>query len=412
MASAGPAGSRVFDVVIVGGGVFGTAIAFYLAGRRAGSVLLLEQTSIGAGATGWTSGIVRVHYTNPHEARLALASWRIFRDWKAQVGGDCGFVPTGFVRMVSVDQADRLARNVEMLRSLGADVTWIAADEIPNLQPYLSTEGLGGAAYEPHGGYAVGTDTASAFAAGAAARGARIQQGTAVRGLRVERDRVVGVETSDGFVAAGRVVLAAGPWSIGLLRAAGLELPLRTKLIRAGLVHNPAAMAAPNGFMTVLDESSGTYLKPDGHARTDIGLRYEWDVPPSYETTAVPQEFLADGVAHLVRRVPAFEDAGLVQAWGAVDGYSADGAPIVGAAPGIDGLYLAIAASGTGFKISPAIGIGMAELLTIGRGETIDLAPFRATRFAEGARFGGATDYTRPKWRHQPLGAHGDVTAV
>jgi glycine/D-amino acid oxidase-like deaminating enzyme len=93
---------RAFDVIIVGGGVFGTAIAFYLAERRAGSILLLEGRNIAAGATGWTSGIVRVHYTNPYEARLAFIGSLVFRNWAERVGGECGFHRTGFLRIVGV----------------------------------------------------------------------------------------------------------------------------------------------------------------------------------------------------------------------------------------------------------------------------------------------------------------------
>ncbi|HEX2712837.1 MAG TPA: FAD-dependent oxidoreductase, partial [Candidatus Acidoferrales bacterium] len=106
---------------------------------------------------------------------------------------------------------------------------------------------------------------------------------------------------------------------------------------------------------------------------------------------------------HLVKRVPVVQEAGLVRGWGAVDGYSPDGAPILGAAPGVDGLYVAVAASGTGFKIAPAVGLGLAELLTLGRGESVDLRPFRPTRFTEGDAIASDTDYTRPDWRNQPL---------
>lgn len=393
-----------FDTIVVGGGVFGTAIAFYLAQRRAGSVLLLDAGQIAGGATGWTSGIVRVHYTNPHESRLAAFGSRVFRRWAEEVGGECGFQRTGFLRIAGEADGDKLRRNVEMLRALGADVTFLEPEEVRALQPYVSIDGIGGAAYEPDGGYASGTDTARAFAAAAADRGATVRVGVPVQSLRVAGGRVQGVETTRGPLAAGRVVLAAGAWSISLLRQAGVDLPLRTKLVRAGLLlHPPHMPAADRGYMTVIDDSTGTYFRPDRSNRTEFALRYDWDIAPSYDPVSASQEILAEGVSHLVKRVPPFEQAGLMRGWGAVDGYSPDGAPIFGPAPGIDGLYLAVAAGGTGFKISPAVGMGMAELLTLGRGDAIDLSPFRPTRFAEGAPIRSSTDYARPNWRNQPL---------
>lgn len=398
------ADAQAFDVVVAGGGVFGTAIAFYLAERRAGSILLLESRHIAAGATGWTSGIIRVHYTNPDEARLAAIGSLVFRHWSEQVGGECGFHRTGLLRIVGAADRENLLRNVKMLRSLGADVTFIEPEEVRKLQPYLSIQEVGGGAYEPEGGYASGTDTARAFAAAASGRGVTVHQGRAVKGLRVKDGHLLGVDTSDGFVAAGRVVVAAGAWSLPLLRQAGVDLPLRTKLVQAGLLHHPALMPAAHGtYMTVIDDSTGTYFRPHGSNRMEFGLRYEWDVAPSYGPVSVSQEILAEGASHLVKRVRPLQEAGLVRGWGAVDGYSPDGAAVLGAAPGVDGLYLAIAASGTGFKIAPAVGMGMAELLTLGRSESGDLNPFRPTRFAEGAAIASDTDYVRPNWRHQPL---------
>lgn len=398
------ASAQAFDVVVVGGGVFGTAIAFYLARRRAGSILLLDAGHVAGGASGWTSGIVRVHYTNVHEARLGAFGARVFRSWAEEVGGECGFRRTGFLRIVGEADRENLRRNVEMLRGLGTDVTFLEPADVCALQPYLSIDGIGAGAYEPEGGYGSGTDTARAFAAAAAGRGVTVRERVAVRTLRVSGDRIHGVETSDGFVASGRVVLAAGAWSIALLQQAGVMLPLRTKLVRAALLlHPPRMPAVDRGYMTVIDDSTGTYFRPDRSNRTEFALRYDWDVAPTYDPVTASQEILAEGASHLVKRVPPFREAGLMRGWGAVDGYSPDGAPVFGAAPGIEGLYLAVAAGGTGFKISPAVGAGMAELLTLGRGETIDLSPFRPTRFADGALIRSSTDYTRPNWRNQPL---------
>jgi glycine/D-amino acid oxidase-like deaminating enzyme len=302
-------------------------------------------------------------------------------------------------------------RNIDMVRSLGADISFLEPEEVRRLQPYLSVEGVGGGAYEPDGGYGSGTDTARAFAGAAAQRGVTVRQGVAVRALRVSRGRCLGVDTSDGFVSAGRVVVAAGAWSLPLLRQAGVDLPLRTKLVRAGLLLHPPHMPGADGpFMTVIDDSTGTYFRPDRDDQTEFALRYEPGVAPSYDPMSASQEILVEGVSHVVERVPGFLDARVMNGWGSVDGYSPDGAPVLGPAPGTDGLYVAVAAGGTGFKISPAVGMGMAELLTDGRGESVDLNAFRPSRFAEGAAVASDTDYARPPWRNQPLSGSGQWT--
>jgi len=392
--------SRTPDVVIVGAGIFGAAAACFLAQRRV-QVLVLEQREIAAGATGWTSGIIRVHYSNEPEARLALLSRRYFREWAETVGGTAGFRETGFLRIVGVHDRDRLRTNVAMLRRIGTAVEVLEPADLRGLQPDLAVDDVGGAAYEPEGGYAVGVEAARACVARAIAEGAEVRQGVTVTKLRASGGRITGVETPAGSIPCGRVLVAAGAWSTALLRPLGLDLPVRVKLIRAGLISHPPGHAVRH--MTTYDDAIGTYFRPDGGTRTEFGLRYVWDVAPEHTPAAVGLDVLADGARHLAQRIPILAEGGLVRGWGSPDGFSSDGASIFGAAPGIEGLYLAVAGSGTGFKIAPAAGLGLAELLSDEPRPQVDLAPFRPERFTEGVLLQGAADYRRPRWRDEPM---------
>jgi glycine/D-amino acid oxidase-like deaminating enzyme len=388
------------DVVIVGAGIFGAAAACFLAQRRL-RVLVLEQREIASGATGWTSGIIRVHYSNEPEARLALLSRRYFRDWSDTIGGTAGFRETGFLRIVGAHDRDHLQENVAMLQSIGTPVEFLEPVDLRALQPDLAVDDVGGAAYEPEGGYAVGVEATRALIERAIAEGADVRQGVMVTELRTPAGRISGVETTEGTIACGRVLVAAGAWSGPLLRPLGIELPVRVKLIRAGLISHPVGQSVHH--MTTYDDAIGTYYRPDGGTRTEFGLRYVWDVKPEYGPGAVGLDVLTDGARHLVRRIPALADGGLVRGWGAPDGFSSDGASIFGAAPGIEGLYLAIAGSGTGFKIAPAAGLGLAELISGEPRPEVDLGPFRPGRFTEGTLLHRATDYRRPRWRDEPV---------
>jgi len=388
------------DVVVVGAGIFGAAAACFLAQRRM-HVLVLERGEVASGATGWTSGIVRVHYTNEPEARLALRSRRYFREWPDLIGGTAGFRETGFLRIVGPHDREHLEANVAMLRRIGTPVDLLEPDALRELQPDLAVADVGGAAYEPEGGYAAGVEATQSLVDRAVAGGAEIRRGVRVTALRAEDGRITGVETAQGTIACGRALVAAGAWTGPLLRGLGVELPVRVKLIRAGLIAHPPAR--PVGHMTVYDDAIGTYYRPDAGVRTEFGLRYLWDADPDTLASSVGLDVLADGARHLVRRIPALAEGGLARAWGAPDGFSSDGAPIFGAVPGVEGLYLAAAGSGTGFKIAPAAGLGLAELISDEPSPSVDLRSFRLERFAEGALLRGPTDYRRPAWRDEPL---------
>src|SRR2546429_8751853 len=110
---------RRADVIVIGGGANGTSTAFHLATRGVRSVLLVERRHLGAGATGKSGALVRMHYTNDAESRLALESLRIFRDFDAVVGGVCGFEAVGFVQLVAPEYRDALRRNVARPQALG-----------------------------------------------------------------------------------------------------------------------------------------------------------------------------------------------------------------------------------------------------------------------------------------------------
>jgi glycine/D-amino acid oxidase-like deaminating enzyme len=288
-----------------------------------------------------------------------------------------------------------------MLRGIGTPVTLLEPDELRALQPVLATDDVGAAAYEPEGGYAAGVEAVQSLIDRAVAEGAEVRRGVAVTAPRTEDGRITGVETAQGPIACGCVLLAAGAWTGALLRPLGVELPVRIKLIRAGLVAHPRAR--PVAHMTVYDDAIGTYYRPDAGVRTEFGLRYLWDVEPHAGVASVGLDVLADGARYLVQRIPALADGGLARAWGAPDGFSLDGAAIVGAVPGIGGLYLAAAGSGTGFKIAPAVGLGLAELVSGEPQPTVDLMPFRLERFEEGDLLQRPADYRRPRWRDEPM---------
>src|SRR5512143_2089487 len=163
------------DVIIIGAGVQGASLAFHLA-RRGPKPLVVEKRFVAAGATGRSSGLVRMHYDLQQDTELAWVSFQFFRNWKEMVGGHCGFTRTGFLQLVSPADAAALKANVAMQQDAGVPVMLVTADDVKRLAPAFATQDIERAAFEPESGYAMPSDTAASFMNAAREKGARLIQ--------------------------------------------------------------------------------------------------------------------------------------------------------------------------------------------------------------------------------------------
>ena len=387
------------DVVVIGGGVNGASIAHALAAKGV-AVVLLEKGALASGASGRSSALVRMHYTNEWDARLAWASFPVFRHWAELMGGPPVFTQTGFVNVVGPEYAGHLRRNVEMLRRIGVNTTALAPDELRELQPFARVDDVGAAAYEPESGYADPAATVEGFRRRAVELGAQVLPWTTVSRIVRRESRVLGVETSAGRIDAGSVVVAAGAWSRRLCAEIGLDVPARPKAIDTVAVRRPQEMPQ---HMVFIDNVQGNYFRPESGGLTLVGVPcQEWDIDPDTLGTGLPPEAAGVGAQLLTHRVPVMEGATLARGYRAFDAYSPDRHAILGAVEGVDGLYLATAFSGSGFKIAPAVGACMAELITDGRAKTVDIEAFALRRFTEGKTVEGAYPYAvRPDHRER-----------
>jgi len=391
------------DVVVIGGGVIGTSIALALAEAGVKRVVLLEKSAVASGASGRSSALIRMHYTNIEDARLAWASYPVFRDWTARMGGPPVFRRTGVLAVVGPEDAAALQSNVEMLRGIGVDTVALAPGDLETLQPFLNIDDIGAAAYEPASGYASPADVVEGFRRQAEERGAQIRQWTPVTRILKRDSAVIGVETPGGRIDAGAIVVAAGAWAPRLCKEIGVPLDARPKALDTMLVTRPPELAKPH--MVVLDHVQGTYFRPESDVLTIAGVPCQvWDIDPETMGTGLPASAPIEGAQLLTQRFPAMERAELARGYRAFDCYSPDRHAILGAARGIDGLYLATAFSGSGFKIAPAVGRCMAELITEGRAHSVDISAFRPERFAEGKLIAGKHLY-KPRRDHvEPTG--------
>ncbi len=256
------------DVLIIGAGVHGASLAFHLA-QRGVKVIVLEKKFIAAGATGRSSGLVRMHYDVRQDTELAWVSFQYFRNWKEMVGGDCGFTRTGFIQMVAPADSETLKANVAMHQEIGVPVLLIKADDVKRLAPSFNADDIELAAYEPESGYAMPSDTATAMMNAARDKGARLVQDCAVTGIKVAGEKIAGVQTTQGEFSGAVVVNAAGAWAGNVNKMAGLDLPYDTWRHDTMFVARPGQIGPSHP--TVIDFANEMYFRPEGNL-TLVGL--------------------------------------------------------------------------------------------------------------------------------------------
>ena len=382
--------SNTADVIIIGGGVQGASLAFHLAQRHV-RVMVIEKQFVAAGATGRSSGLVRMHYDTEVESRLAWEAFQYFRNWKEMVGGECGFTRTGFIQIASREQEKALRVNVAMHQKIGIPSLIITADDVKRIAPSFVTDDFDVAGYEPESGYAMPSDTANALITAARERGCQLLQDCTVTGIKVAGNKITGVETSRGDQFAPVVVNAGGAWAGRINKLIGLELPLDTWQHDTLFVMRPADRVPSHP--TVIDFPHDMYFRPEGPL-TLVGLEdgNPLGESPDGDADHAKQEFVERAIDRICLRIPSIAHGSLQSAHSGFDGITPDQHPVMGAA-GPEGYYVDCGYSGTGFKTSPATGKCMAELILDGSSKTVDISPLSPDRFAKGIWVKGNYDF-------------------
>lgn len=380
------------DAVIIGGGVMGASVLYNLAARGVRSPILLERDTLGAGSTGRSSGAVRMHYSTEVNARLAWESLRVFQNWADAVGGDGdpAFVRTGYMVFAPAREADGFRRNIQMQRRVGIDtreVGWMEARELAPAFRLAEDESF---AWEDQSGHADPSGTALAFVSRARELGAKIALETPVSEVVVDGGRVSAVRTERETYATDTAVIATGPWTSRFLRHLGISLPLTPTrheviLIRrseTGVGHHPGG-----GDMANL-----IYFRPEADNLTLVGNgnREEEADPDTYNQRA-DMDFVQDVWGRLANRIPGIEDGQLAHGYAGLYTTTPDLHPVIDRVDGIDGLYICTGFSGHGFKLAPAVGVCVAQLILDGESALVDITPLRMGRFSDGSL--NATEY-------------------
>jgi sarcosine oxidase, subunit beta len=373
---------KTADFIILGVGVMGAAIAFHLSRRNPGRIVVIDKEHAGSGGSGRSSALVRMHYSFPPEVQLALISLKIFQHWREIVGEPGEFRKTGFVRIVHPGESESLKRNVAMQRNLGANVELIDRQQLKELEPDWQVDEVDLAAYEPDSGHGDGNVVANDFLTAARDSGTTYLAKTRVSNFLIESGRIRGVQTDRGEIHAPVVVAATGPWTRPLFQVTGFDPPIETEFHQVAILKNAPTMKAG---VACIDSVTATYFRSDGTDKFLVGDFYgKRPVDPDNFPQRPSETDLEEIIDRTARRVPRLENAEVMRGVTGVYDVTPDSRPLLGAVPGVDGLYLSAGFSGMGFKISPAVGLVMSELILDGIGKSVDITPFRVSRFLEG----------------------------
>jgi len=372
------------DIVVIGGGITGTATTDALA-REGHAVTLIEARRIAAMASGWTLGGVRQSGRDSAElplARAAVALWAGLRD---TLGSDVEYRRNGNLRLARTPaEVDVIRTLVATQQAQGLDIDFLPdAAAVRAIAPALSPDILA-ASFCPTDGHANPIKATHAFAESARRHGATIREGVAASAIRSARDRVTGVETDAGFIAADRVIVAAGVNTPELLRLLYLDLPLSIKVVTV-VQSEPFAPCLDQVFGVANADCAGRQ-EADGRLRFTGGLG-EWGLDPARWTTdsLAPSTSDVRNVVGLVAQVlPAAGRAPIARTWRGLIDLTPDALPVIDAPESIAGLVVAAGFSGHGFCLGPISGLLCAQL-ALARRPRLDLSAFRLGRFKDKA---------------------------
>ncbi len=348
---------KTADCIIIGGGVVGAAIAYYLAKAGMTDIVLVDAGYLANGATGRCAGGIRQQWSTEANTKLAIESVKTFKGLEDELDCDIEFLQGGYLVLAyNDDDVAQFEKNVDLQRGLGLDVEILSPSEIfERVVPELNTDGVRMATYCADDASANPFLTTKAYADAARRLGAAIELFTPVTRVLTEGGRIVGVETARGTVRAPIVVNAAGSHSAPLAKTAGVDLPV-TPYRREILVTEPLERFF---HPMIISFSFGIYFRQVKHGAV-IGGYGDPDEPPGFNEKSSLKflETMSWKLSHLMPRLRAVK---VVRQWAGLYDMTPDAQPILGELDEVKGFFQASGFSGHGFMIAPKVAMLVAQ---------------------------------------------------
>jgi sarcosine oxidase subunit beta len=380
-------------VGIVGGGIHGAATAYFLTEFGDVDVTLFERDAIGSGATGYSAGIVRYHYSSPTHVDLVRRSVEHFQNLEDRIGHESGFHQNGYLVLYDAEHEAALREIVSIQRNCGLEVRLVDPAEVPDLLPGTNPDGVALGAYEPTAGFADPYLIATGYAAAARDAGASVETGVEVRDVERRSDAVEALVTSDGRREVDFVVNAAGTAGARVAAMADVSVPLR---LRESKIVTLTADTHYGPDLPTLSDHSMTpdmYVKPEPSGDFIVGgIDRPW-LTDDEPTEGVGEAFVLEAGRRLDRRLPGYADASVVDSWSGRISVTPDSNPIMGEPAELENFYNMVGGSGHGFKTAPAFAEAAARHI-VGDEPRVDLSRYRLERFAEDQHLSGVSSRT------------------
>jgi sarcosine oxidase, subunit beta len=375
------------DVVLIGGGIVGSSIAYHLVAAGCKNVLVIErETAQGKGSTGKSMGGVRAQFSTPVNIQMSLYSIPFYASFEERLGLPCDYRPQGYLFCATDENhLAYLRANYEKQVAIGLkNVQLIAGDEIRSMFPQLRSDDIVGGSFCSTDGFVDPYSAMIGFMTWAADRGATLWKNATVTGIARNTNSNGGsfeVTTSRGTVSTRTVVNCAGAWAASIAKMVGIDLPV--KPLRRMLVPTEPFDQFPHTAPMIIDMSTGFHFRPEGR-----GFLLAWNDPeetPGYKMDFDPA-FIEKILMRAADRVPVFENVAVnpKRAWAGLYEMTPDHHPILGESPDVPGFFFANGFSGHGVMHAPATGKILSDLILTGRTDLIDASLLNFSRFAEG----------------------------
>lgn len=367
------------DILIIGAGAIGCSIARELVQRGEKRVMIVDRGSAGSGSSSKATGGFREQFSTDINIRFSQMSKEYFRNAIETLGGPIGWTEPGYIFLArSEEQAAAFARNVELQRSLGVDSYLMTPDDLERNWPWLRPDGVVAASWCPDDALFDQVAYMNLLAERTRDEGVEIREGVTVQRILTANGRVTGVETNEGALTAGTVILAAGAWSQALGETVGLHLPVKAS--RREIYTFTPVTGLPDNMPFIADFDIGAYIRQEAtgyriSGRLDGGESEDPNVDP-----AGGKPTLEWGSS----LVPQLGKASLTGGWAGLTEVTPDHHALLGNVDGIDGLVIATGFSGHGLMHAPATGLLVAELILDGRAHSLDITALSPQRFERG----------------------------
>jgi glycine/D-amino acid oxidase-like deaminating enzyme len=373
------------EVVIIGGGIVGSSIAWHLTHAGCKNVLVIErESSQGKGSTGKSMGGVRAQFSTPVNIQMSLYSIPFYARFEEVVGYPADYRPQGYLFLATKDShlaylRDNFARQQELGLTTAR---LLSADEIRAMLPQLRSDDILGGSFCSTDGFVDPYSVMNGFMAAAVEHGATLWKKTEVTGVTRDQQGGFTVETTRAPLSTRTVVNAAGAWAAQIAKFVGLDLPVEP--LRRMLVPSEPFSEFPHSSPMVIDMSTGFHFRPEGR-----GFLLAWNDPeetPGYKTD-FEASFIEKILLHAADRVPAFENLPVnpKRAWAGLYEMTPDHHCILGPVDAMSGFFLANGFSGHGVMHSPATGKILADLILHGKTNVVDdVSVLSFERFARG----------------------------